>query len=180
MLDRLPKYIDPIHLADKRSVLKGRIPLSDFSRLAGMLMDDSGSVAVDLFFAREGRLAILEGRIESTLNLICQNCLQALSWPVDNAIDLGIVSSIEEAKRLPENHEPLVLEGVTILLADIIEDELLLIIPQYPKHQHDCLNQASSPPRSGFEDRKPSRRDNPFSILTNLKTPETHHGSTKK
>lgn len=181
MLDRLPKYIDPLHLADKRSVLKGHIPLSCFGRLSGILLDDTGSVAVDLFFKREGKLAMIEGWIEATLNLICQNCLQAVSWPIDNAIHLGIVGSIDEANRLPENCEPLLLEEEKILLTDIVEDELILIVPQYPKHHHNCLEEVSGLIKTNpVTDQKPSHRENPFSILTNLKTPETPHGSTKK
>lgn len=181
MLDRLPKYIDPLHLADKRGELKGQLPLSCFDRLAEILLNGTGSVSVDLFFGREGKLAMIDGKIESVLDLVCQNCLQAVKWPIDNTIKLGIVSSIEEADRLPENCEPLLLEEEKILLKDIIEDELLLLLPQFPKHEHNCLYQDSSfnKPKSGTE-HKQSQRDNPFSILTNLKSSEISNGSTKK
>lgn len=181
MLDRLPKYIDPLHLADKRGAVKGLIPLACFDRLAEILHDDSGNVAVDLFFGRKGKLAVIDGKIESILNLACQNCLQELKWPIDYEMKLGIVSSIEEANRLPEDYEPLLLEDEKVLLKDIIEDELLLILPQFPKHQHHCLNW-----NSGINDsqtvtkQKQSQRDNPFSILTNLKSSEISNGSTKK
>ncbi len=75
MSDRLPEIIDPLHLADTRGVLKGKLPLSSLDRLANMLVDDSGTVSVDLFFSREGRLAKVEGHIETVLALQCQNCL---------------------------------------------------------------------------------------------------------
>ena len=84
MLDRLPEYIDPLHLADKRGELKGQIPLSNLDRLADILFNDEGTVSVDLFFGREGRLAKIEGKIETVLQLKCQNCLQAVEWPVKN------------------------------------------------------------------------------------------------
>ena len=51
MLDRLPEYIDPVHLADKRGALKGQIPLSSLDRLAEFLADDKGAVSIDLFFS---------------------------------------------------------------------------------------------------------------------------------
>jgi uncharacterized protein len=182
MLDRLPKTIDPLHLADKRGELKGHIPLSCFDRLAEIvLQDDTGSIAVDLIFGREGKLAVIDGKIEATLNLICQNCLQAMEWPVNHAIKLGIVSSIEEANRLPEDCEPLLLEDEKILLKDIVEDELLLILPQFPKHRHHCLGQDSSFNKTqSVINQKQSQRENPFSILTNLKSSEISNGSTKK
>ncbi len=175
MLARLPEYIDPLHLADKRGVLKGQIPLHNLKRLADLLSDDSGSVAIELFFQREGRLATIDGRLEAVLQLRCQNCLEALEWPVNSEVKLGIVTSIEQADKLPEEFEPLMLEGKTILLKDIVEEEVLLALPAFPKHQHACFetshfekdiptNKAES-----FVDEKPSSRENPFSILANLK-----------
>lgn len=171
MLDRLPEYIDPLQLADRRSNLKGQIPLSRLDRLADLLMNDTGAVSVDLVFSREGSLAKIEGRIESILELECQNCLQAVSWPVDSAIRLGIVSSIDQADKLPDDYEPLLLENEKILLKDIIEDELLLILPQYPKHQHDCLarNPDSNSTETPSDKDAESHQKNPFSILANLK-----------
>ncbi|WP_020563272.1 YceD family protein [Methylosarcina fibrata] len=181
MLDRLPKYIDPLHLADKRSVLKGLIPLDCFERLASLLLDDTGSIAVDLNFRREGKLAVIEGRIESELHLVCQNCLQDLVWPVDNRIKLAVVGSIDEADRLPGDYEPLLLEEEKILLKDIVEDELLLILPQYPKHPHDCLGRSGNLGETGSEPQNSQPdRENPFSILTHLKLSETKNGRTKK
>ena len=50
MLDRLPEYIDPFNLADKRGELKGQMPLKSLDRLAKMLINDAGAVDVDLFF----------------------------------------------------------------------------------------------------------------------------------
>ncbi|MDD5460122.1 MAG: YceD family protein [Methylococcales bacterium] len=170
MLDRLPEYIDPLHLADKRGELKGRISLSNLDRLAEMLADDKGSVAFDLFFGREGRLAKIEGRIEADLELKCQNCLQAVEWPVNSEVKLGIVTSIDQANRLPEDYEPLLIEEEKVLLKNIIEDELLLVLPAFPKHQHACLipNLGNSDADSVVNSEQ-SAPQNPFSILANLK-----------
>ncbi|MFZ2168728.1 MAG: YceD family protein [Methylococcaceae bacterium] len=170
MLDRLPEYIDPLHLADKRGALKGRIPLSSLDRLADILANDTGSVAIDFFFGREGRLAKIEGRIEAVLELKCQNCLQAVEWPVDSVIKLGIVTSIDQANRLPEDYEPLLVEEGRVLLKDIVEDEILLILPTFPKHQYACLvpNLGINALGSLVNAERPSL-ENPFSILAKLK-----------
>lgn len=170
MLDRLPEYIDPLHLADKRGTLKGQIPLRSLDRLAALLVNDAGTISVDLFFGREGRLAKVEGHIETVLELECQNCLEAVEWPVDCAIKLGIVSSIDQANRLPEDYEPLLVAEDKILLKDLIEDEILLILPAFPKHQHTCFvpkfdnNRVASLVNDGQ-----SSPENPFSILAKLK-----------
>jgi uncharacterized protein len=181
MLDRLPKTIDPLHLADKRSVLKGKLSLKDFGRLRDALFDADGNVEIELYFSREGRLAKIEGKIETHLQLICQNCLQAIDWPVQTAVRLGIVNSLEQVERLPPDFEPLFVEEEKILLLDIVEDELLLNLPQYPKHSEACTAQnTDSRPPSQPEANRQKRQDNPFSILANLKNLESPHGSTKK
>lgn len=181
MLARLPKYIDPLHLADKRGALKGEIPISSLTRLADLLFDDRGSVAVELFFQREGRWATIEGHLESVLVLKCQNCLAALEWPVNSTVKLGIVSSLEQADKLPEAYEPLMLKDDNVLLTDIVEDELLLALPAFPKHPHPCFDASHIAPASaeaaGVQankaelsgDGQTPARSNPFSILANLK-----------
>jgi len=181
MLDRLPRYIDPLHLADKRSELKGALSLKDFGRLGDMLSDTDGNVVIDLFFSREGRLAKIEGKIETHLRLVCQNCLQAIAWPVQAEVRLGVVNSLEQVDRLPPGFEPLFVEEAKILLQDIIEDELLLNLPLYPKHPEPCVAQdTGSRTPSQAEAERPKPQDNPFSVLTHLKNLESPHGSTKK
>ncbi|MGZ5008964.1 MAG: YceD family protein [Methylobacter sp.] len=170
MLARLPEYIDPLHLADKRGELKGEIPVSSLDRLADILSSDTGTVAVELFFGREGRLAKVEGQIETVLELECQNCLQAVQWPVKSAVKLGIVTSLDQADRLPEDYEPLLVDEEKILLKNIIEDELLLILPTFPKHQHNCLGQKTDDSKLvSLQDEQHSSKENPFSILAKLK-----------
>lgn len=175
MLARLPEYIDPLHLADKRGRLKGQIPLHNLNRLADLLFDDTGSVAVELFFQREGRLATIDGHLEAVLQLRCQNCLEALEWSVNSEVKLGIVTHIEQADKLPDVFEPLMLESETMLLKELVEDELLLALPTFPKHSHQCFNAshfeagADTNKAELFRDDKLSSRENPFSILANLK-----------
>lgn len=170
MLDRLPQYIDPLLLADKRGSIKGQIAIKTLDRLADILHDDSGSVAVELFFGRAGRLAFCEGEIRAVLALKCQNCLGSVSWSITGTVKLGIVGSIDQADKLPEDYEPLLVnEEGAVLLKDLIEDELLLLLPTFPKHEQRCFfsNTDSSKP-DDLTDNSPLPT-NPFSILANLK-----------
>ncbi|WP_333874888.1 YceD family protein [Methylobacter sp.] len=170
MLARLPEYIDPLHLADKRGELKGQIPVSSLDRLADILFNDTGAVTVELFFGREGRLATVEGQIEAVLELECQSCLQMLQWPVKSTVKLGIVTSLDQADRLPEDYEPLLVDEEKILLKNIVEDELLLILPTFPKHQHHCFDQKSDDSKvDSLQNKQQSSTENPFSILAKLK-----------
>jgi uncharacterized protein len=83
---------------------------------------------------------------------------------------LGIVTSIDQANRLPEGYEPLLVEEGKIPLKNIIEDEILLILPTFPKHQPSCLvpNTDNNNVDSLVNDES-SSPENPFSILAKLK-----------
>jgi uncharacterized protein len=185
MLVRLPELIDPNLLADRNAGIEGELPLRSFDRMADVLSNDVGNVAIKLVFCREGKLASVEGHISTVLALKCQRCLESVEWPVSGDIKLGIVGSLELANSLPDGYEPLLLidEG-KIPLKNIVEDELLLSLPSIPKHQGDCLT-----PNIPDDKLQPTHKtakaptENPFSILAELKNQkilETTNGSTKK
>ena len=170
MQNRLPEIIEPLHLADKRGELHGHLPIKRLSRLHEKLVCDSGFVVVSLYFGREGRLAKIEGSLETTLLVECQNCLQGVEFKINNKVKLAIASTIEQMERLPTTYEPLLLEEETVLLSTIIEDELLLTLPDYPKHLNDCMGRAMTQDNTpnAFDQSTP-QKSNPFSVLANLK-----------
>ncbi len=138
MPDRLPDVIDPLALAEKRRHLRGEMALGQLDRVVKLLVDAQGSARVDLMFSKTGRQASVTGRVEAELVLQCQCCLGAMSWPVRSVVNLGIVSSVDQALMLPESMEPLLLDAESEMpLADIVQDELLLAIPAVPRHA-DC------------------------------------------
>jgi len=170
MSDRLPEYIDPIQLADKQGIVKGHAAINSLGRLVDVLASDAGAVLVALHFRRQGRLVLIEGSLDGVLRLACQNCLAAIEWPVNHAVKLGVVTSIEQADRLPEDYEPLLLVGEKVLVRDIVEDELLLLLPAFPKHQRACaIPTKIEYPNSVAKPSGEPVRENPFSILANLK-----------
>jgi len=178
MQNRLPTTIDPLHLADKRGELHGQIPLKQFSRLAENLVSNEGIVFVDLYFGREGRLAKIDGNLKTTLQLQCQNCLEAVEFEINHNVNLGIATTYEQVERLPEEVEPLLLEEETMPLIDLVEDELLLNLPDYPKHAHNCTENKIIKKHTVVFDEVAITKPNPFSVLSNLL--ENPNGSTKE
>jgi uncharacterized protein len=170
MQNRLPEIIDPLHLADKRGELHGQIPLKRLTRLAEKLVNDDGAVTVDLYFGREGRLAKIDGSLKATLMLQCQNCLEGVEFEINHEVNLGIATTFEQVERLPENVEPLLLEEETIPLIILVEDELLLNLPDYPKHSHDCIANAVIKKHTVAFNEATTKKPNPFSILATLKS----------
>ncbi len=173
MQNRLPEIIDPLHLADKRGELHGQLPIKRLTRLAEKLVNDEGVVTVELYFGREGRLAKIDGSLKTTLHLECQNCLQGVEFDIDHKVNLGIATTFEQIERLPEDIEPLLLEEETLPLSTLVEDELLLNLPDYPKHSHDCISNEIIKKYTATFDEVATKKPNPFSVLANLNLGES-------
>lgn len=171
MLDKLPHLIDPISFADRQRVLKGQIPLTKLSRLADLLLDNIGHLEVDLSFSKDGRLSVVRGRLRGELIVECRTCLQAVTLPLDVKVNLAVVKTIEQAERLSGEYEPLMVEDEKILLHEMIEDEVLLILPDFPRHTQECqpYKHSTHTLKSAPNNYQHSKSDNPFSVLSQLK-----------
>ncbi len=163
----LPSRLDPWQAVDNRSVVAGRLPLSSLPRLRGLLLDATGDVRFRLGFGRdEARRAVLRCEVAATLKLRCQRCLEALDHKVDADTWLALVSGIDEERLLPERYDPLPVDDEPIRPRDLIEDELLLALPQIPMHAPVvCAQQI--PDVDGARMR--SAKASPFAVLAALK-----------
>ena len=170
---RLPHQIDPFRLAEAGAQLSGHLPLRQFSRLRQALADDTGSIAVKLDFdVDELGVPTVVGRVSATLPLICQRCLETYTYPVDVQIALAWVKTEQEADKLPLRYEPYVVEETPLLLNDVIEDELLLALPQIPMHDEtECPASKLLKQRNKVTD-EPEPKANPFAVLAKLKHEE--------
>lgn len=167
MSSPLPDLLDPWRAADSRSVLAGRLPLSSLPRLRALLLDSAGDVSFRLEFRRdEKRRALLHCDVDATLRLRCQRCLEALEHVVASDVTLALVSGTAEERQLPERYDPLLVSERKILPRDLIEDELMLCLPQIPMHAPDACETAS--PASEMSQQQ-SGKKNPFAVLAALK-----------
>jgi len=170
MLERLPKLIDPVVFAENKRELSGTIELHSLARLKALLLDDAGSVELRLSFIKDGRLATIKGTVNATLVLSCQNCLEAIEVFVEAELLLAVVRSVDEVNRLPERYDPLYMKENIITLNDMIEEELLLAVPAFPKHSYECFqSQKFTDDDNTLEQAEKSASDNPFAILSKLK-----------
>ncbi|MEJ2644859.1 MAG: YceD family protein [Gammaproteobacteria bacterium] len=162
----LPDHIAAMALARTGAHFAGRLPLARMPRLGEALLDSSGEVAVDLHLGTDDeRVRYLTGRIRGELTLQCQRCLEPMALAVDIDVRLGLVDGLDEAQRLPEGYEPLVVEAGKVALSELVEDELLLALPVVPKHgdASECRVIESE------EDTVEEARENPFTVLADLK-----------
>jgi uncharacterized protein len=168
MSDRLPVLIDPEYLVEKQSELSGQLSLSGFSRLSEFLIADQGNVDINISFHKEGDIKTVLGNVSAQLFLQCQRCLKPVEIPVDRQFRLGIVRSDAQAGRLPKLYEPLLVDSEQIVFSELIEDELLLAIPDIPKHSECKPEQVTF----GNIDIEAQAEPNPFAILATLKSKE--------
>lgn len=167
---RLPQHIDPFRLANTGQSLSGTIPLKQMPRLSPLLTDSQGEVEVVLEFSVDpAGTAIVSGRIRTELHLRCQRCTEKMTWPVNSEFCLGLVSSEALIEGLPEPYEPYLVESLPVFLQDMIEDELLLVLPQIPKHDlAECPGRSYLSTDSDEQQEKQPDTHQPFAGLSDL------------
>lgn len=138
----LPNKIDPWRLATESGRLTGSLALAVLPRLVAALhrADGVANVALTAGVDRRG-VHCIKGVVRTTeVELICQRCLGVLRLPLEATVNLGLARDEAEADRLPEDYEPLLVADGVIGVADLVEDELLLVLPQVPRHDNrrDC------------------------------------------
>ena len=172
MSGRLPEFIDPWRLADQGKRFAGHIELDKLPRLAAVLMDTAGTADFDLLFDRDNRRrATIKGFVRSSLKLECQRCLERLELPVDARVSLAVIEVAAEAERLPEEYAPILIEEDRLPLLDLVEDELLLAIPQIPRHElEQCPIKIEVTDSTTMDQEPDDERANPFAVLAGLKT----------
>ncbi|MCG6897378.1 MAG: YceD family protein [Thiocapsa sp.] len=88
---------------------------------------------------RRGR-SIVSGCVQTGLRVCCQRCLGELEIPVDAAIALALVRRDEDARDLPDHLDPWLIADDRVRPLELVEDELLLAIPQIPRHSAGCCH----------------------------------------
>jgi uncharacterized protein len=156
-----PEYIDPWKAADGKRLFQGTMPLTWMHRLAPLLAPDriSGAPWPDATFSAlfgydEQGAVTVELEVEAELPLICQRSMQPFSERVRRHSTLSVVESVAAQDGVPEHYEPVLADHGRIALVDLVEEELLLAVPQVPRNPEvgevlistDGATEAESPP----------------------------------
>lgn len=173
MLNRLPEFIDPLLLVAKCQGFEGTIAIGKMKRLAASLTDTAGEAQVVIQFGRDSAgLAIATGKVTAVLRLQCQRCLDPVEYSVNSEFVLGVVASLEQARTLPEDYEPLIADQGHVSLTELVEDEILLALPAIAMHTHECAatRVRDSEYNAGPRDTAAvADKQNPFAVLAELK-----------
>ena len=169
-----PDIFDPWRAAEQGRHLEGAIALSLMPRLAELLVVTEGEARFELEFFRDGkRRSCVRGKVVARLKLRCQRCLEPVECEVESRLLLGLVQGLDEAERLPDEYDPLMVEDDRFQPADLVEDELILGLPQVPMHAPPdaCGDQAAPLATEPASSDGPGveNPDNPFRVLAQLK-----------
>jgi len=178
MRDRLPDSIETASFVKSGTgsakavgrEYRGELSVVGMQRITETLADsDTPALQVRLYIGRDaGGVLYLEGEVQGVLHLICQRCLGRMEFPVHKSFRLALVHSEAEADRLGHGYEPLLLEAERLIVRDVIEDELLLVLPDFPQHG---TGEACTLPEYRKQENTVAVEDkpNPFAALASLK-----------
>jgi len=167
--DNLPLKIDPFRFADQSLGLCGSLFIRDMPRLRSSLGSEEGEVKVDMVFGvDEEGIRYVRGHLSTCLVLACQRCLLPFNYEVTSDFMSGIVRTEKEADKLPDRYDPLLVPDSSLILTDMIEDELILGLPIVPMHGiEDCKATQSL---ESFTSDAIAKKENPFKVIESLRS----------
>ena len=161
------RLLDVEELATRQAVLTGFVEAATMKRLLQIATVLPPGIAYRIEFAWDAsERPRMRGRVDGTVRVMCQRCLDELDWRVDAAIDAVIVCDESETAV---GQDAVVRTDGGIMLEAVIEDELLLELPSAPVHPPGSCEAPSL--RSAGETGEPSppARANPFAVLEALR-----------
>jgi uncharacterized protein len=159
-------------LARQSVRVERQLPVVALPRLAEVA-PGRGPVTVVLAFRVDGAgRPRVSGRAEQLVETVCQRCLGEFEWRLAVEFDLCIVREGADVGEIAEGVDVLVVEGETVSVADVVEDELLLGLPERLCAEEPCpYAPALSYPAAVVE--RIEAADSPFSVLSKLKRPDS-------
>lgn len=169
MAKSLPDSIDIATAIRKSWQLEGRILLSELTRMPAHLINKvDHDVHFEMAFEPcEGIIGVVHINIESDIELICQRSLEHFDFQVKVKKTVGFINRLEDESKLTRGVVPSWVESETIDPKALIEDEMMLKIPEFPIKAGAELK---SEYLTSQEEQEPAEEThNPFAVLKDLK-----------
>jgi len=179
--------IDPLLLAKQGRRISGELALTVLPRLAALSCQPAtGQVTVDLQFSCDAdQQCWLQGSVSYQLEVICQRCLEKMSLTIDSEINTLLVTSVDDDGSDHQQSDIDATQTVCIgktTVAALIEDDLLLAMPMFAKHDTgSCQDKRGEIKSTEISNKqKDDQQQNPFAILATLKTKKKSGKKTGK
>ena len=163
-----PVAIDAFDFGRGKDRRDGEAAVAELPRLARECVDTSGMLRWEIVGGTHGsghpQLVL---HVAGDVQLVCQRCLRPFAYPIQSASTLVLARDEAQADQieamLDDETLDVIVGSAAMNLADLIEDEALLVIPQAPKHVSCPSGEVVV--KTDDKDAKPS----PFAMLKNLK-----------
>lgn len=148
------------------------MPAERLERIREFSLGQISHVVADLHFRRdeEGRNRI-DGTVDALLQTRCARCLEPLDLPLHANVALLLVSAGAVSPEAGDAVDVVEVEDERLTLAPLVEEEVLLVTPEYPVHGH-CEMVWYQQGATGDETRPAEKKENPFGVLSALKKNE--------
>ncbi len=134
----IPALLDHRKLANQQGIVSGAFPVQQLDRFCEVLADPDGDVSLDLVFSKGERdRTCVTGRLQASVSLICQTCLQPMKQALSCELTVVIVAREEDLESLEGDQDGILHPEKLIPVAALIEDELMLAVPMIPRHDKD-------------------------------------------
>ena len=170
-----PDWVSPERAADGKRVFSGTVPLSRMKRLVPLLVKVDGDATFVAAFRRDvDKRVIIDLQVEAALPLICQASLEVYDELVKRRCDLAVIERDSEQEELPENYEPVKMESGRLAIASLVEEELLLGLPQIPRKpgmkriEYSTGGETSASEASQRQYSQDRGKKNPFAALQEM------------
>ena len=151
-------------------MFSGTVPLARMKRLAPLLADTQGEAAFVASFKTDlEKRVIIELQVTAALPLVCQASLEVYDEQVERDSVLAVIEHRGEQNDLPDSYDPVQTENGRLAMASLVEDELLLGLPQIPRKPGLEPVEYSTGGEAQEEANSPAgNRENPFAALQDM------------
>ena len=137
MSREFPDIVNPWKAAEGKRTFQGTMPLKRMKRLSALLAEgpewpDAGFSA-SFAYDEQGTVTI-DLQVNAQLPLLCQRSLAPYLENVERSSTLAVIENMAEQELIPGNYDPVLVEHGRMALLDLVEDELLLAVPQVPRN----------------------------------------------
>ena len=157
-------------LVGTETALDFSIPLAELPRVSRELTSTEGEARGHVRFSRQLGQAVADLEVGAQPEVVCQRCMQPMRWPVKVKSRVALVSDYDAADRVPEEMEVFLVEGDSVSVRDLVDEEVMLALPHVPRHAEDseCARQEVQLPGEPDEPDVEPDTQKPFAQLGEL------------
>jgi len=159
-------------LVGTETAMDFQIPFAELPRVSQELTGKNGEANGNVRFSRHMGHAVADLEVKASPEVVCQRCMQPMQWPVDVKSRIALVTDYDAADRVPEGTEVFLVEGDSVSVRDLVDEEVMLALPHVARHDEDsdCAGRPMMLPgqEADAEDAADAQVQKPFAQLGEL------------